>query len=221
MKNLLFVFFVSVSLLSCSQDKKPPRVWAVALMQLGSSKNEIVETLKSYEHLGGLRRSNSNHYYWSNKLEDVPYYNTPIFTFGIGDTILTELTILYFDQFDYLSENIKAVTNNEFFENLMDWDTARVKSRLLKREIENQIIKEHGLSTSKDTLDIGDHFWEITHWKDRSGLDIKLRFLVPKFKGVRHPLFTANSSLIVTYFYAEDIRRKYDLNWRGFENKTH
>ncbi len=197
MKQILASLFLVFTLLSCGQDKKPPKRPAFLFFKLGSNSDEILKELRSLEATGGLKREGSD-YYWTSQIDDQTYYYSPIFTFTPGDSLCSEMKLLYFDQMESWRNDLFATKRNEVAMNLICYDVTRVKSGRLRNHIVNNLISEQGPFSSRDTVDFSDNLVELTTWKDKNGVDIKVSYRFSKDQMATTP-FAGNSSLTVAY----------------------
>lgn len=206
MKKFIISLFIIGSFISCNQDNKPPKRNAFLFFKLGSNSEEIKKELKSLVVTGGLKIEQEN-YYWSNEIDDEVYYYTPIFLFPPGDSLCTEMKLLFFDQIERMPSDLTATKNNEIAMNLMYWDIGRVKSWKLRDKIVENISAEHGPFTKRDTVRFTDNQVELTSWKDKNGVDITVRFRFNPDQLKNSP-FAGNSSLTVTYSFTKEIMDK-------------
>ena len=202
MKKLLIPLFSISFLISCKEDKKSLQRPAYLFFKLGSTPEEVLKELRSLESTGGLTRKEDD-YYWSSELDGNEYHYAPVFTFSQGDSLCTEMKLIYFDQLEAMQSDLYAFKRNEVPMNLMYWAIDRVKSWKLRDKVVENIVAEKGPYTSRDTVDFSDNLLERTSWKDKDGVDIIIRFRFPKDKLTKTP-FAGNSSLSVTYSNLEE-----------------
>lgn len=199
MKKFIISLFIIGSFISCSQDKKTQLRPAYLFFKLGSTPGEVLKELRSLESTGGLIKKGDD-YYWTSKLDGQVYHYAPVFTFTPGDSLCSEMKLLYFDQVETMQSDLFAVKRNEAPMNLMCYDLTRVKSGRLRNRIVDNIISEQGPYTSRDTLNFSENLQELTTWKDKDGVDIIVRYRFAKDQLSATP-FAGNSSILVCYNY--------------------
>lgn len=197
MKKFIISLFIIGSFISCSQDKKPQLRPAYLFFKLGSTPGEVLKEIRSLESTGGLTRREDD-YYWTSELDGQVYHYAPVFTFTPGDSLCSEMKLLYFDQVETMQSDLFAVKRNEVPMNLMCYDLTRVKSGRLRNKIVDNITSEQGPYTSRDTLDFSENLLELTTWKDRDGVDIIVSYRFAKDQLAATP-FAGNSALTVAY----------------------
>lgn len=211
----IIILTIIITLFSCSpgEGQKSNKRWAYSLFKLGSGKTETLQQLRSYISLGGLKQLDDENCYWSGILDSYNYYYAPIFTFPPGDTICSEMQLLFFDDLHDAESYINNFTTGIIPMNLMMNDANRVLSKSLNDKIIKEITEDHGKYDNQDTINLNDLDLIRTSWRNKNGVDILVDYRYNKNMQSR---FSGNSSLLVTYKYTNDLMKQIFNRPNGF-----
>lgn len=205
-KQIIFFPILALTLAYCATEKEDPKRWAF-LFQLGSGRTEILKGIRGLIELGGLKRLGQKEYYWSSDIDHRNYHYAPLFFFQPGDTVCSEMRLVFFDDLDVAEIDIETARRDEVSMNLMTYDPQRISSQDLRDHTIRELESRYGPYTGVDTISFEETELEKVTWNDKKGVDITVRYRYTKNKWQPSP-FSGNSSLIVSYAYTNEMKQK-------------
>lgn len=205
MRKLFLAVLLILSLVSCGQITESNKRTAYSGFQLGSGVSEINERIWKLAKTGIVTPLGKHDYYWRNYLDQKLYFYAPIFFFPAGDSICSEMRLMFFDKLENGVYDLNNAKEGVVSMNLACYDGNRIESGKLKIRVIEALTNEFGNYTTVDTLTWDDDQLEMTKWKNKNGIDITVRYRYLKDKWAP---FVSNSSLTVSYTYTDEMRKK-------------
>ena len=132
------------------------------------------------------------------------YFSSPLYFYPPGDTIVTEVKVVYSESLNTLNETIEYGLKEWNYLNLSSStsDVDRVSSKKILKDIITKLEPKYGQYHSEDTMTLENSFINIFHWKDKDGVDVELNY----FEDLTSPNsnFSGNSRIYLKYKYTEE-----------------
>lgn len=205
--NFTISILILLSITSCKSQSQHPEVFLG--FKMGSSQNQIAAKRDELIKMN-LIKIKDGLWVHTNKVKegrgDKTYYSTPIFNISPGDTLISKIEILYFDDLNYTS-NIASKINesdNYLSFNITNKADGEIKiGEYAKKDVLTELQGKYGKFTASDTsYNAVGMYQEGYVWNNGNGLIINLNYGIWKSEMIEA------AGMRLEFAYTDDMRKK-------------
>lgn len=212
-KNIVVVSILLFFNNSCNLSKQNNERDVFLGIKLGSSIRQVQSKLFELAELGQLKTYQKEFgpkapYYTNTTYDNKTYFSSPIYFYPPGDTIVTELKIVYCESLSTLHETLELGLKEWNFMNLSSYESNlfdRISSKNILNDIITKLDPKYGVYQSRDTMTVYNGFEDIYRWKDKNGVDIELNYYQDFSSPTLSSMYSGNSRIYLRYKYTEEM----------------
>lgn len=182
-------------------------------LKLGTSSTEMQRKIESLALQGTFKKTGTYVYYVNNIDYSQKYYSLPLYFFNPGESLVSEIKVMYFDDLQWIS----SVVNN----GIKGWQflglssSPKYKDQVLSidvfYDILNNLISKYGNPDKQSDITYeqnGKNVLIKRIWNNRNGVNIKLEFLTDVDKVGTN---MGDSQIYLSYTYTKEMESKLNL----------
>ena len=212
-KRLFVLLLLPLVFANCEKQERLDREVFMGL-KLGSTQKMAEKKIQDLVTQGTFQVHEFKFPYFVNKVDhSSEYYSLPLYFSQPGDSVITEIKVMFFDDLQWKRSVVKSGLEGTIFFNLKSKSNFKEKltSNAIFSDIVSSLNSKYGqFDEESDQLDFFDSSIQIRniYWNNREGVNIKLIYITDKENIER---YAGDSQISLSYTYTNDLMKKLNL----------
>lgn len=212
-KRLIVFLLLPLVFAYCEKQESLDRDVFMGL-KLGSTQKMVEKKIEDLVTQGTFKVHEFKFPYFTNKVDNSSeYYSLPLFFSQPGDSVITEIKVMFFDDRQWIRSVVKSGLEGSIFFNLKSSSNSneKLKSNAIFSDILNSLRDKYGqFDEESDQLDFFDNSIRIRniYWNNREGVNIKLIYITDNGN---IESYAGDSQISISYTYTNDLMKKLNL----------